>query len=251
MSSSDSQALAGPSVPLPPPAPPRAQPLRLVATLAVAGALAGVLLVVAFQATQPRILANKEARLAAAVEEVLHEPARFDTLYVVDGALVDRPPPGSRPEGLERAHVGYDAEGRRCGFALVAARPGYQDTVRLMFGWDPSAGALLGLRVLESKETPGLGDKIENDPAFAARFVGAEAPLVAVKPGKGSGTDPHEVDTITGATISSRTVIAAVNEAVARYAPLLDAWSASAAAAPPAPAGPGAEPPAPSPEDPR
>jgi len=211
-----------------PPAPPRRTPVRLVATMAIAGALAGVLLVVAYQGTLPRITANKEARLRAAVEDVLHAPARFDTLYVVDGVLVDRPPPGTQPEGLERVYVGYDAAGRRSGFALVAARPGYADTVRLMFGWDLAAGALLGLRVLENKETPGLGDKIENDPAFAARFSGALTPLVAVKPGKGSATDRHEVDTITGATISSRTVISAVNDAVERFGPLLAAWSAAA-----------------------
>jgi Na+-translocating ferredoxin:NAD+ oxidoreductase RnfG subunit len=46
-------------------------------------------------------------------------------------------------------------------------------------------------------------------------------PLVPTKPGTGTG-DPREVDTITGATISARTVINIINNRVERIGPLLD-----------------------------
>jgi electron transport complex protein RnfG len=76
--------------------------------------------------------------------------------------------------------------------------------------------------VLDEKETPGLGDKIERDTAFGRQFTGRVVPLQGVKgrPGK----PPSEVQTITGATISSRAVIRIINNAVARWRPLLDAW---------------------------
>ena len=32
---------------------------------------------------------------------------------------------------------------------------------------------VIGMKVLESKETPGLGDKIEKDSAFVAEFRGS------------------------------------------------------------------------------
>jgi electron transport complex protein RnfG len=82
------------------------------------------------------------------------------------------------------------------------------------------------MKVLESKETPGLGDKIEKDSAFVNQFYGVQSPLVGIKARDNSG-DPHEVDMITGATISSRTIIKAINNALERLGPLLDQYMAA------------------------
>jgi electron transport complex protein RnfG len=79
------------------------------------------------------------------------------------------------------------------------------------------------MMVLESKETPGLGDKIEKDEAFVSQFDGAIAPLLGVKSGAGTG-DPSEIDMITGATISSRTIINIINETLERLGPLIEAY---------------------------
>ncbi len=184
-----------------PPAPPASSPGRLVSTLAGAGALAGFLLVVAFQATQPTIAAHKEEMLKRAVLEVLREPARFEPLDVAG----------------ERVYAGYDAAGKRVGYAIVAAAPGFADTVKVIFGYDPVTRRLLGMKVLESKETPGLGDKIEQEP-FVREFEGAMTPLAGVK-GGGAG---EGIDMITGATISSRTVIGIINRALERLGPVLE-----------------------------
>ncbi|RKY17136.1 MAG: hypothetical protein DRQ55_16475 [Planctomycetota bacterium] len=204
------------------PAPVRS--LRLVSTLSVAGAVMGLALVSVHRATEPAILAHQERVLQAAIREVLGQPARFETLYVVAGGLSASPP--TEPGSGERVHLGFDAQDRPLGFAIAAAEPGFQDQVRLLFGFDPSSGRLLGMKVLESKETPGLGDKIEKDAAFVGQFVGARAPLLGVKPGRGSGEDPREVDLITGATISSRTVVSIINKALERLGPALESYAA-------------------------
>ena len=117
----------------------------------------------------------------------------------------------------------YDANGERIGFAVAVAEPGFQDIVRLIFGYDRSGREVLGMKVLESKETPGLGDKIEKDTAFVHQFEGSLAPLIGVKPRDATG-DLHEIDMITGATISSRTVIRIINNAVDRLGPLMDTY---------------------------
>jgi electron transport complex protein RnfG len=195
---------------------------KLVLTLSVAGALAGLLLVFVYYGTQPAIQAHKAERLRAAVEEVLGGPERYETRWIVDGALVDEPPAGADPASLERLYVGYAADGAPVGVAFVAAAPGYQDVIQLMLGYDPARRTLLGMKVLESRETPGLGDKIEKDADFVGQFAGAQPPLEGVKKGKG-GDDPHEVDMITGATISSRAVIQIIDRALARLGPVLDA----------------------------
>ena len=208
----------------PPGAAPDVAASRLFATLGVAGALAGLLIVLSWQLTQPTIARNKAARLRAAVEEVLAGPARFDTLYVVAGALTETPPAGGTPE---QVYVGYAGDGRVVGFAIDAAQPGFADVVRLIFGYDHARHELLGIKVLENKETPGLGDKIEKDTAFVGQFTAAATPLRGVKVGRATG-DPHEIDMITGATISSRVVIRIVNDALERFDPLIGAWLAEA-----------------------
>jgi len=76
--------------------------------------------------------------------------------------------------------------------------------------------------VLESRETPGLGDKIIYDEQFHENFVelAVEPTIVGVK--RGEKTNPNEVDTITGATISSNAVIAILNGSSQKWLPLLE-----------------------------
>lgn len=194
---------------------------RLVLTLAVAGSLAGALIVSVHQWTQPRILAHQARAIALAVDEVLQQPARVETLFLWQDALTATPPAGVDTVRLDRVWAGYDEGGRRIGYAMIGAEAGFQDVIRLMFGYQPESERVLGMRILESKETPGLGDKIFKDEAFVAAFRTAQLPMVPTKPGTGTG-DPREVDTITGATISARAVIAIINNRVARMRPLLE-----------------------------
>ncbi|CAN5617920.1 hypothetical protein BH23GEM9_BH23GEM9_33850 [soil metagenome] len=193
---------------------------RLVGTLAIAGALAGLLIVSVHQWSQPRILAHQARAIALAVDEVLQGPARTETLFLWQDALTATPPAGVDTVRLDRVWAGYDANGARIGFAMIGAEAGFQDVIKVMFGFDPGTGRVMGMRILESKETPGLGDKIFKDTVFVSAFRTAQLPMVPTKPGTGTG-DPREVDTITGATISARTVINIINNRVERMRPLL------------------------------
>lgn len=196
---------------------------KLVSMMTAAGALAGLLIVTAFQVTLPRIQHHQGEVMQAAIQEVLKSPARFDTLYLHGGALIKALPAGVSEKGLEKVYIGYDSSGQRIGFAVSAAENGFQDLVTLMFGYDASAHRLIAMKVIANKETPGLGDKIEKDRDFVDEFVDAATPLVGVKPGGGK-EGPGEVAMITGATISSRAVIRIINNSVARWQPLMDAY---------------------------
>jgi electron transport complex protein RnfG len=222
VSPADGAPAALPGTPPPPPEAPEVRPARLLLTLGVAGTLSGALLVVAFGLTLPAIEANRAREIDAAVKEVLKAPQRYETLYVVDRALRAALPEGANPAGVERVYVGYGPNDQRIGFAVVSGEAGFQDVVKVIFGYDPKTKKLTGMKVLESKETPGLGDKIEKDPAFVGQFDGAQAPLVGVRKGKQSG--PRDIVTITGATISSKAVIRIINNAFERLGPLVDAY---------------------------
>ena len=198
-------------------------PWKLVSMMTAAGALAGLLIVTAFQVTLPRIQHHQSEVMQVAIMEVLKSPATFDTLYLTGGALVKTLPAGVSAKGLEKIYLGYDSNGKRIGFAVSAAENGFQDLVTLMFGYDASAHRLIAMKVIANKETPGLGDKIEKDKGFVDEFVDAAAPLVGVKPGRGKD-GPGDVAMITGATISSRAVIRIINNSIARWQPLMDAY---------------------------
>jgi len=202
-------------------------PWRLVATLGGAGAMAGFLLVFVYVATQPAIKAHKAEVLRQAIQEVLSGPEHFDTLFVQDGALVEEVPAGTDLEKVEQIYPGFDQAGSQTGYAIVAQEPGFQDIVKVIFGYDAASRRVLGMKVLESKETPGLGDKIEKDMSFVTAFQGVLTPIIGVKVGQNTG-DEREIDMITGATISSKAVIRIINNAIERYSPLIDAYNGGA-----------------------
>lgn len=201
---------------------PEVSSLKLLATLAIAGAAAGLLVVTVYKATLPTIEKYQAAKVAGAVREVLKAPARWDTLYLQNGVLTGAPTADDDRKALPTVYLGFDASGKTLGAAVTAQEPGFQEEILLMIGFEPSSGTLIGFKVLEEKETPGLGDKIERDTSFTSQFPGRVAPLKGVK--KRAANDPSQVQTITGATISSRAVIRIINHAVERWQPLLAAY---------------------------
>lgn len=204
----------------PPPTPGQVSPARLIATLGGVGALAGALILYVFAVTSPAIEAHRARRIDAAIREVLRGPERYDTLYVSGSTLTTEASAGAQP-----VYLGRDASGAATGYAIVAAAPGFADIIGVIFGYDPATETVLGMKVLESKETPGLGDRIEKDTVWVAQFVGAQSPLQGVRSGRGTGS-PAEIDLITGATISSRTIVRIINDALGRLGPALSSGGA-------------------------
>jgi len=205
-------------------APPAPEPgsIRLVASLAIAGLLSGLVLVAVYVATAPRIERNRAEALRRAVYEVLPGTTAIET-WVLDA---DGTP--SRYEGDENTlpkgeavYVGTDGDGAVVGVAVPAEGAGFMDTIRLIYGFDPSRRVIVGMAVLDSRETPGLGDKIISDEAFHENFdaLAVEPRIVAVKDGR---TEPNQVDCITGATISSEAVVSILNGSTERFVPIVE-----------------------------
>lgn len=203
--------------------PPPVKSTKLVTTLTVFGAVAGALIVLVFQWAIPRIERHRAEVLQAAVKEVLGEPPTVRTVFVYKDQLTDPLPAGVDSTGLDRVYLGLAADGTPRGFAITAGEPGFADVISLIFGYEPASGKVLGMKVLEEKETPGLGDKIEKDSAFVNGFEGVLSPIQGIKRTVAK-TDAHQVDMITGATISSRAVITIINHRLEKVGPLLKGY---------------------------
>ena len=187
---------------------------RLVATLAFAGFLSGLIIVSVFEATLPTITAYKAKVLREAVFKVLPGTVSLQRLVYRDGKLAAVEQAGKDEESI---FAGYDGQGKLVGYAIPGAGPGFQDIIRLLYGYLPDKRRVVGMEILESRETPGLGDKIYKDLEFVANFhdLSIDPEIVSVKKGKKTG--PNQVDAITGATISSKAVVRIINQANERW----------------------------------
>jgi len=109
--------------------------------------------------------------------------------------------------------AGYDAGGQIVGWVVSGGGQGFADRIEVLIGLDARAQRITGLYVLDQKETPGLGNKIEN-PAFQQPFFAGH--LQADKPVRATKAAPslNEIKAITGATISSESVCGIVNETI-------------------------------------
>jgi len=192
--------------------------LRLILTLTLAGLFSGLAIVGIYDATLSRITANKAMALQGAVFKVLPGIVRFREIGYRNGDLFVQET--HTPE-IESVYAGFDKEDHLVGYAITGEGPGFQDTIKLLYGYQSDQGRITGMEILESRETPGLGDKIYKDLNFVASFRGlrSDPAIRAVK--KGTRSASNEIDAITGATISSTAVVKIINETNARWLPRL------------------------------
>jgi Na+-transporting NADH:ubiquinone oxidoreductase subunit C len=82
----------------------------------------------------------------------------------------------------------------------------------------PSMDELKGVTIISQEETPGLGGRI-SEPEYLGKFKGAPFAqgLRSVAPGKGSGS--RDIDTITGATMTSDAFVGILNSELDRVVP--------------------------------
>jgi electron transport complex protein RnfG len=95
----------------------------------------------------------------------------------------------------------------------VIAPQGYTEAIRLIVGIDAS-GTVIGVRVTQHKETPGLGDQIEttkSDWIYAFNQTSLRNPSLNQWLVKKDGGD---FDQLTGATITPRAIVKAVKNSL-------------------------------------
>ncbi len=193
--------------------PPKVGSGKMLTTMTAIGALCALFIVLAYQGTLPRIEHLKAQALEQAIVEVIPDMTSKKIFRLQpDGTLQEVQ---EAVKDARLVYAGYDQEGQLAGVAIEASGMGFADVIRILYGYNPATRQIVGFQVLESKETPGLGDKIEKDPAFLENFKAlpvalnadgsqVEHRIVAVKHGKKEKA--WELDGITGATISSRAV---------------------------------------------
>lgn len=109
------------------------------------------------------------------------------------------------------------------GYAISTAARGYGGDIKVMIGIDIANQEIIAINVYDnSGETPGLGANTSTE-SFMMQFSGADGLANGYVVNKDASKEPEKtsIDAVTGATISSRAVTSAVNEAVEIYNTML------------------------------
>ena len=133
-----------------------------------AGLLAGVNML-----TKPKIALQKANEEKAALEEVMPQAVKFETVKT--------------KEKLEY-YKAFDKSGMFMGAVFKASAKGYSSTIEVLAGILKS-GDITAIKVISQNETPGLGSQVSDD-KFTGQFSGKNSAL-------------SDVQAITGATISA------------------------------------------------
>ena len=130
---------------------------------------------------------EENSRLAADAARIELLPDATTGFEMVEGVEMD---------GVSEVYKAING----AGYTITGYGKGYGGNVNLMVAFN-DAGEIVNLKVLSHSETAGLGSKIEN-PEFLAPFKGTTEDLTI-----------SDIDAISGATISSKAAVTAVNNA--------------------------------------
>ena len=162
------------------------------------------------QLTQPKIAEQQLANKLAILNDVLPQSSASAAL-LADCILVTNPPLLGRSTAQSVYRLRNDD--RVNAFVIETTAPdGYSGNIDLIVAIQPD-GTVLGSRVLNHQETPGLGDKIERRrspwiESFSNKQVTSDNESAwAVK------KDGGQFDQFTGATITPRAVVDAIYKA--------------------------------------
>ena len=160
--------------------------------------IAGSLLAFVYIKTDKIIKDHKKEAAGDNVAEVLPD---------ITGGFVQQGEGSEFPYWIGYTDTGLKKPG---GYVFIAQEDGYSSTIETIIGVDIN-GTITGVKILFQQETPGLGDKIEeirsgeSVPWFLHQFVGKPASY-----NFNVTQDGGNIDAVSGATISSRTVAKSV-----------------------------------------
>lgn len=171
---------------------------KAVISVTITALISGFLLSFVFSSFEKDILANNEKTVLEGVKTVI---IGSDT---VEGPLTEN--------STFIYYIGKKEDGSVAGYAIISSANGYNGENKVLVGFNEDATMITGIVITEQAETPGLGAKIVEN-SFREQFKEQSSitPLSVVKGIKPEEAKEGEIAAISGATISSSSVVDAVN----------------------------------------
>ena len=183
-------------------------------TLAVIAAICTSLVAITWQLTAERIASNQKEWLERSLQPAL--AGLFFDSSVTESMLLIPPPhelPGSGAAIVYRVYAG---EKPVAALFVVTARDGYAGPIRLLIGIAMD-GTVTGIRVLEHRETPGLGDRIETTKSDWVLQFDGHSLLDPAPPRWALKGDGGDFDQLTGASVTPRAIVNAIKQTLTYF----------------------------------
>lgn len=177
--------------------------IRMILVLAIVGFISGGSLALVYKYALPQIELNQKKELDAAIFKVFPQGRDYEVITEED----------------EIFFKVLDKQKNLLGYAFIAEGNGYEGVIKLMVGLKDDLNTLSGMEVLESVETPGLGGEISGAD-FKKQFRGLKT-VPEIICSKAKPTKPNEIQAITAATISSKSVVNIINKRIEKIRNLL------------------------------
>ncbi|MDD2446657.1 MAG: FMN-binding protein [Tissierellia bacterium] len=178
--------------------------VRYALVLLIVGVVAGGVLAYSNSLTAPIIAEQEKAGSFAAFQEIFTDA---DDFVAIDEALLSEiiAQHGTIQEILE-VKSGDDI----VAYVFNTISGGYGGGITTISGFNLD-GTVEGIRITENSETPGLGTRVVDDPAYQESYIGKSISEELVL--SGSPASDSEVLLLSGATVSSQGVLNGVNDA--------------------------------------
>ena len=186
--------------------------------LAVFAIITTGLIAVTFFGTKNQIALQQQQKLLSILNAVIDENS-YDNIIQLDCALVTSAEllGSNQPQHIYRA----TKQGQAVAAAIETTAPdGYSGKIQLVVGITSSqagSATVTGVRVLEHKETPGLGDKVDLRISNWVLDFDNQSYSEEIATNWAVKKDGGQFDQFTGATITPRAVVSAVKLSIDYY----------------------------------
>lgn len=173
--------------------------VHIILTLTIIGIITGAILARVDNWSKPLIAANQKAETEKAIFLVNPSGKSYEEIKNIDCEV----------------YKVFDNNHNLIAYSFVYNGNGFQGNIKMMIGIKPDLNNITAIEILEQSETPGLGSKVTEDP-FKNQFNNLVSnPAITWVKGK-KPSEPNQIQAITGATISSKSVVAIVNNGIAK-----------------------------------
>lgn len=152
--------------------------------------------------------AYKPASSGEEAPETAETPSDETPEETPDTAETPEETPADGSETPETAPAADGEKGELLGYAVTVSENGYGGEIKMLVCFD-KFGQVNGMGVISMSETSGVGTRITGE-GFFDQFTGKAGPFKFVK---GAASAKNDVVAITGASISSKAAVSAVNKA--------------------------------------
>jgi len=173
---------------------------RCTLVLLLVCALCGVMITLTKNVTDPVLNVQQQKAQEAAYRHLLPKGATFNLVDVEAGKVT----------AVQRA---LDENRHFVGYIYHVNVRGYADQIKMLVGISYPDGKIQGVKILDQKETPGLGANCVNE-NFLKQFRGYDT-TKKIKVSK--DYSKGKIQAITSATLTSRAIVDGVNAARAHY----------------------------------